>query len=115
MFPAGSKEGGMCATQGPVDVCKVPAAPSPIPSPFPNMAMCNQADAGTCTKKVKLNGQPALVKDTQIPMSSGDEAGSAGGVVSGTIKGPCAFKRFSNKVKWEGANAVYQLCNTAHN
>lgn len=103
-------------TQGPVDVCKVPAPPAPpVPAPFPNMAMCNQANPGTCTKKVKLDGQPGLTKDTQIPTSSGDEGGPAGGVVSGMIKGPCAYKRFSNKVKWEGANAVYQLCNTVHN
>jgi hypothetical protein len=116
MFPASTKENGMCTTQGPMDTCKTPAPPAPpVPMPYPNIAMCNQANPGTCTKKVKVNGQPAFTKDTQIPMSSGDEAGVAGGVVSGMIKGPCAYKKFSNKVKLEGANAVYNLCNTGHN
>ena len=116
MFPASSKENGMCMTQGPTDVCKTPAPPAPpVPMPYPNIAMCNQANPGTCTKKVKVNAQPAITKDTQIPMSSGDEAGVAGGVVSSMIKGPCSFKKFSNKVKFEGANAVYVLCNTGHN
>ncbi|MFO0617966.1 MAG: DUF4150 domain-containing protein [Polyangiaceae bacterium] len=106
----------MCTTQGPTDTCKTPAPPAPpVPTPYPNIAMCNQANPGTCTKKVKINNQPALTKDTQIPMSSGDEAGAAGGVVSGMIKGPCAYKKFSAKVKFEGANAVHATCNTGQN
>ncbi len=116
MFGIATKQGGMCNTTGPLDTCNTPAPPAgPVPMPYPNMAMMNQADASKCTQKVKIDGQPALTKDSQIPMSTGDEAGSAGGVVSGTIKGPCLFKRFSQKVKFEGANVVYQLCNTTHN
>jgi hypothetical protein len=116
MFGLTTKEGGMCMTTGPLDVCKVPAPPAPpVPGPFPNAAQPQQADPGTCTQEVKIGGKPALTKASQIPMSSGDEAGSLGGVVSGTIKGPCTYKRFSAKVKFEGKNAVYQLCNTTHN
>jgi hypothetical protein len=115
-FGISTKQDGMCMTTGPLDVCNTPAPPAPpIPMPYPNMAQCMQADPGTCTTKVKIGNQPALTKDSEIPMSSGDEAGSVGGVVSGTIKSTCTFKRFSSKVKLEGANAVYQLCNTAHN
>jgi hypothetical protein len=116
MFPASTKENGMCMTTGPTDTCKTPAPPAPpVPTPYPNIAMCNQANAGLCTKKVKINNQPAITKDTQIPMSSGDEAGAAGGVVSSMIKGPCAFKSFSSKVKFEGANAVHATATTAMN
>jgi hypothetical protein len=116
MFGISTRQAGMCQTTGPLDVCKTPAPPAPpIPAPYPNIAMCNQADPSKCTKKVKIMNQPALTKDSQIPMSTGDEAGSAGGVVSGMIKGPCQYKRFSAKVKLEGANAVFQLCNTTHN
>lgn len=115
-FGVSTKESGDCMTQGPLDICKTPAPPAgPIPMPYPNMSMCNQADSSKCTQKVKVNSQPALTKDSQIPTSTGDEAGSAGGVVSGTIKGPTLYKRFSQKVKFEGANVVYQLCNTTHN
>ncbi len=115
MFGVTTKQGGMCNTLGPLDVCNTPSPVGPMPMPYPNLAMCNQADPSTCTQKVKIASQPALTKDSQIPMSSGDEAGSAGGVVSGTIMGPCLFKRFSTKVKLEGSNAVYQLCDTTHN
>ena len=107
MFAITTKAGGMCSTTGPIDVCKTPAPPAPpIPMPFPNLAMCNQADPSKCTKKVTILNQPALTKDSEIPMSLGDEAGSVGGVVSGTIKGPCTFKRFSSKVKFEGAKII---------
>lgn len=116
MFGISTKENGTCMTTGPVDVCKTPAPPAPpIPLPYPNTAMCNQADAGTTTTKVKINNQPALTKDSEIPMSAGDEAGSAGGLVSGKIKGECLYKKFSAKVKFEGAHVVYQMCNTSHN
>jgi hypothetical protein len=116
MFGLTTKQGGMCMTTGPLDVCKTPAPPGPpLPLPYLNAASPKQADPGTCTQKTKIGGQPALTKNSQIPMSSGDEAGVAGGVVSGTIKGPCTYKRFSTKLKLEGANAVYQNCNTAHN
>jgi hypothetical protein len=113
-FGLTTKQGGACMTTGPLDVCKVPGPP-PVPAPFPNAAQPTQADASTCTQKTKIAGQPGLKKDSQISMSSGDEAGSAGGVVNPTIKGPCLYKRFSTKLKLEGANAVYQLCNTTHN
>ena len=116
MFGISTKQGGMCNTTGPLDICNTPAPPAPpVPTPYPNIASCNQADPGTCTQKVKIVGAPAMTKDTQIPMSSGDEAGSVGGVVSGMIKGPCLYKRSSQKVKLEGSPAVFQLCNTTHN
>ncbi len=116
MFGVTTKQSGTCSTTGPLDVCKTPAPPAgPIPMPYPNMAMCNQADPSKCTQKVKIVNQPALTKDSQIPTSTGDEAGSAGGVVSGTIKGPCLYKTFSAKVKFEGSSVVYQLCSTTHN
>lgn len=116
MFGVSTKQDGICQTTGPLDVCKTPAPPAgPIPMPYPNISMCNQADPSKCTQKVKVVNQPALTKDSQIPSSTGDEAGSAGGVVSGTIKGPTLWKRFSTKVKMEGVNVVYQLCNTTHN
>jgi len=116
MFGVSTKAGGVCMTTGPLDICKTPAPPAPpIPLPYPNTAMCNQADGGTTTTKVKVDNQPAITKDTEIPMSSGDEAGVAGGLVSGKIKGECTFKKFSMKVKFEGSNVVYLLCNTMHN
>lgn len=115
MLGVSTKQDGICQTNGPLDVCKTPSPSGPIPMPYPNIAMCNQASSGTCTKKVKIAGYVVLTKDSQIPSSTGDEAGSAGGVVSGTIKGPVLYKTFSQKVKMEGVNVVRHLCVTTHN
>jgi hypothetical protein len=112
MFPASTMAGGMC--MGVPDVCKVPAPPAPpIPTPFPNMAQCAMA-TGTTTKVMVMN-MPALTEASKIPMTSGDEAGVAGGVVSGTVAGPAVFKQFSMAVKFEGKSAVMLTGMTAHN
>ena len=49
-------------------------------------------------------------------MSSGDEAGSAGGgVASGTVKGKAEFILYSFDVKVEGKNVARALDNMLHN
>ncbi len=114
MFFITTKAKGMCMAMP--DVCKTPAPPAPpIPLPYPNIANCNQASAGTCAKKVTIEGAALIHKGSEIPMSSGDEAGSAGGVVSGKTKGETTFKKFSAKVKIEGQAVVFQTCMTAQN
>ena len=114
MPPASTNGGGMCMAMP--DVCKVPAPPAPpIPMPFPNIAQCAQAILPTCSMKVKIMGKNAMMQNSQISMSSGDEAGSAGGVVSGMIKGPATFKQGSMKVKIEGKGAAYQMAMVAQN
>ncbi len=114
IFPITTTAGGMCMAMP--DVCKVPAPPAgPIPTPFPNIANCNQASTGTCSQKVTIENKPLLTKKSEIPMSSGDEAGSAGGVISGKIKGEAKFVKFSSKVKIEGQFVVFQTCTTAQN
>lgn len=114
MFPASTRGGGQVFAFP--DTCKVPAPPAPpVPTPFPNTGMVNMANSGTCTQKVKIMNQPVVHKGTQIPQTSGDEAGVAGGVVSGTIKGPVAFKQGVPKVKVEGNDIVNQLKPTGQN
>ena len=108
MFPASSNGGGQCA--GFPDVCKTPSppSPSPIPIPYPNIAMLTQAKGSTCSKKVKILNKKAATTKTEISMSSGDEAGNAGGgVVSNKFKGPAKFKKGSSKVKVEGSPIVH--------
>jgi hypothetical protein len=100
MFPASCKAGGVA--MGFPDVCKTPAAPSPIPIPYPNIAQVASATAGTCSSKVKIMNQAAVTKDSEIPMSSGDEAGVVGGVSSSCNMGKAVFKDASTKVKAEG-------------
>jgi hypothetical protein len=102
----------MC--QGMPDVCKVPAPPAPpIPTPFPNIGQL--ATAVKFSVKVKFGGMPAVVETSEIPMSQGDEAGVAGGVVSGKNMDKIVFKKGSMKVLVEGKGCCYLTCMTAHN
>lgn len=111
MFPATTKAGGMCFAFP--DVCKMPTPVGPIPIPFPNIAMLTQANG--CSDKVKFAGAKACTQKSEISVSSGDEVGSVGGVVSGTFKGAASFKNGSGKVFVEGEKAVYLMCMTGQN
>jgi carboxyl-terminal processing protease len=57
------------------DVCLTPAAPSPIPVPYPNMAM--HAMASPVCSTILLSMMPALNMGSSIPLTMGDEAGTA--------------------------------------
>lgn len=105
MMPASTNGGGQCFAFP--DVCKTPTPAGPVPIPYPNIAMLTQASGGTVSSKVKIMGKKAATEATEISMSSGDEAGSVGGVVSNKIKGPAKFKQGSSKVKIEGKGAAY--------
>lgn len=85
------------------DVCKTPTPAGPIPIPYPNIGMASMTSKGT--KKVKLDGQMAMVKGAKYSMTSGDEAGSAMGVMSSKIKGEAEYMMYSFDVKFEGKNA----------
>lgn len=112
IFPASTNGGGTCMAFP--DVCKTPAPPAPpIPIPYPNTAMLNQATS--TSKKVKIVGKEAVTTKAKIPKSMGDEAGTVGGVVSGQIMGPVKFTQGSSKVKVEGAPLVYLTAMTAQN
>ena len=103
---ASTKQGGDCMAFP--DTCKTPTPVGTIPTPYPNTAQLMQANPGTCPTKVTIMNQPPLTKQTIIPATAGDEAGAAGGVVSGAIKGPAQAKTASLKVKIEGNPAVRQ-------
>ena len=83
------------------DVCKTPAPPAPpIPIPYPNVAM--SADTTKGSSDVKCDGNPIMLQGSSFKMSTGDEAGVAGGVVSGQIKAKAEFVNFSFDVMVEG-------------
>lgn len=96
IFPITTTGGGQCFAFP--DVCKTPM-PGPVPIPYPNIAMLSD---GKGSKKVRIKGKQTLRKGDRIRVSSGDEAGTAGGVVSGKFKGPAEFKKGWAKVKAEG-------------
>jgi len=95
------------------DVCKTPSPAGPVPIPYPNIAMASDTSKGA--KKVKADGQPVATKDSNFKMSTGDEAGAAGGVASSKIKGKAEFVNFSFDVKFEGKNAVRAFDLMLHN
>ncbi len=111
MFPASTKNGGMA--MGTPDVCKTPSPGGPVPIPYPNIAQ--MATAVGFSVKVKFAMGPALNMQSQVPMSQGDEAGTAGGVVSGMNMGPMSYKKGSSKVMIQGAPGVFQTSITGHN
>ncbi len=67
------------------DVCKTPSPGGPIPIPYPNIA--KSSDTGKGAKKVKCDGNPVCVKDSNFSTSVGDEAGTAGGGFAGAGDG----------------------------
>ena len=85
------------------DVCKTPSPGGPIPIPYPNVGMASNTTGGPAS--VKTDGQMPMVKGSTYMMTSGDEAGTAGGgVVSNTFKGEAEFMMYSFDVKFEGKN-----------
>ncbi|MDH5692473.1 MAG: DUF4150 domain-containing protein [Gammaproteobacteria bacterium] len=114
MFFISTTEGGMA--QGNPDVCNTPAPPSaPIPVPYPNIAMFNQANVGTCSTKVLIRNKPVFHQTSVIPISTGDEPGSLGGIISGKIKGEAKALTCSLKVMVENKGVVYHTCTISHN
>lgn len=105
MFPVSTKAGGQCMAFP--DVCKTPTPGGPVPMPYPNIAMLTQANGGTLSSKVLIENQKVATTKTEISMSSGDEAGTVGGVVSNRFKGPAKFKKGSSRVSAEGAPVVH--------
>jgi hypothetical protein len=96
------------------DVCKTPSPGGPIPVPYPNIAMDGDLDAAA--KSVLIEGNPTAIKSSNLSMSTGDEAGSAGGgVVSSKIKGKMTWTDASPDVKAEGTGVVRFLDPTMHN
>jgi Domain of unknown function (DUF4150) len=82
------------------DVCKTPAppAPNPVPLPYPNIAQLDQAKPIADQLVVGSSQDKVLLLDAVVNVSTGDEAGSAGGVKSGGIKGTCTLKGASKTV-----------------
>lgn len=98
---------GICS--GFPDVCKTPAppSPSPIPIPYPNIAQSSDTAQGSTT--VKCDGNPIMLEGSNFKMSTGDEAGSIGGVVSSKIKGKAEPQMYSFDVKVDGKGVVRLL------
>jgi uncharacterized protein DUF4150 len=84
------------------DVCKTPTPAGPVPIPYPNIGQASDTASGPTT--VTTDGQMPMTKDANYSTSTGDEAGSAMGVISSKTKGICEYMMYSFDVKFEGKN-----------
>jgi hypothetical protein len=108
------KGDGLVQTAVAPDVCKTPSPGGPIPIPYPNIAMNSDLDGAAET--VLIEGNPTATKSSNLMLSTGDEAGSAGGgVVSSKIKGKMTWTDASPDIKAEGNGVVRFLDPTMHN
>lgn len=98
-------------SQAQPDICKVP--PFSVPTPFPNTA--SNAMAVPTYYTVMILGQPELTIGSTYSVTSGDEAGAEGGVISGTFAGPGRFMQGSMVYYIGGQPSVRTTAPTLHN
>lgn len=84
------------------DVCLTPSPAGPMPIPYPNIA--RSADVSDGPTSVKVDGAMPATRGAKYSRSSGDEAGTAGGVASGCNMGAAEFMLYSFDVKIDGQN-----------
>lgn len=104
------KGSGAVATSAPPDVCKTP--PVPVPVPYVNVAFSNTLSRGTKTITVD-GGNSAAIDGSEFSASIGDEAGAAGGVVSGVDQKEATWITSSPDVFMEG-KAACRLTDQMH-
>ncbi len=98
------------------DVCLTPTPAGTIPVPYPNIAQLDQASP-VSAPGLLVGGDPVLLKSSVVATSTGDEAGTAGGVTSGSIKGKCEFTQASGSVLYgsDGQGIVRFMDTTSQN
>jgi hypothetical protein len=85
------------------DVCLTPAPPAPpIPVPYVNIAFSK--DLADQARTVFSDGEGIALSDSNFSVSTGDEPGTVGGVVSGVNLGKAIFLNYSMDVFAEGKN-----------
>jgi Domain of unknown function (DUF4150) len=93
------------ARNTPPDVCKTPSPGGPVPIPYP-VIMSTSGDLADGSTTVKVDGgNSAATKGSNFSRCNGDEAGTAGGVVSSTNMKEATWITYSFDVKIEGQNA----------
>lgn len=123
-FPA-SSNGPLGRSVAHNDVCRTPVAQPAagavaggareVPVAYTNTASLEQSTLPTLAQKVFIVGKHAATTNTEIWTSTGDEEGTGGGVVSGSVAGPCRIKTGSRKVYVEGHGAAYLGVIVGHN
>jgi hypothetical protein len=87
------------------DVCKTPMGSSTPPVPYP--VTSSLGDSLKTSSAVRANGNPTVRFDSSFtPLTTGDAAGAAMGVSSGTVGGECWPKEKSSTVRLDGKQAI---------
>jgi hypothetical protein len=86
------------------DVCRTPSPGGPVPIPYPNVSRSATLSNGSTTVTAD-GGMMIANQGSQFSASNGDEAGSLGGVKSGTFIKESTWITYSFDVKIEGRGA----------
>lgn len=110
--PITTTAGGICFAFP--NVCLTPAPPAPpVPIPYPSIGKLG--DAVATASSVKAGGKDVVTKASNIPTTTGDAAGTVGGVKSGTFGQKVTFLTTSNTVFAEGNGVVRLFDQTEQN
>ena len=93
------KGSGAESISGP-DVCLTPVGKSKVPIPYTNVARSSTLAGGS--KSVFINGQSVAIAGSCYSSSTGDQAGSGKGLLSGTVGDKAVFINWSSDVRIEG-------------
>jgi hypothetical protein len=88
-------------------VCITPAAPSPLPIPYPLVTPGGTGDLKGDTRKVMLGGKPVFNTDSAVSSCVGNEPGTQKEVVSLKTSSSCFMLDGSPNVIVEGKSVVY--------
>jgi len=98
------KGDGLVNVSSTPDVCKTPGPSGPVPVPYPNIA--KDADLTSGTTSVEVLGNSAAIEGACLALSTGDEAGTAGGVISNINLGKMTWLGCSLDVQFEGKGVI---------
>ena len=101
------------------DVCQTPSTSGQAPIPYPNVAELGNATEKSDEERRELivGSSYVLLEGAEVNTSSGDEAGSIGGVTSNKTKGKCKITGCSQTVKYgkDGKGIVRFMDETQQN
>ena len=115
--PVTTTAGGICFAFP--NVCLTPAPPPPgnqVPIPYPSIGQLSSTDGAS--SNVKAGGSPVITKASSIASTTGDAAGTGGGVTSAPPPGPGGEVKFtgaSGTVFANGNGVVRQFDTTSQN
>lgn len=103
---AGEASGHQVVYMNP-SVCITPAAPSPIPVPYPILTASGTGNLKDDTRKVHMGGKPVFNVDSAVSSCNGNEPGTQKEVVSFKTGSSAFIIDGSPDVMVEGKSVVY--------